>query len=252
MTNALPGPLHSIAPSRQFLSVPAGAENNFTAAALAARTMSLALLPPQIRFLCYEVEAKVYPWAVKHVAQAFVGNVAAATSLCAAIDNDQRGLVAVMFWKAKIPVLAYRAFLESAWTDSHAEVIKAATTTRRLRAMFKYAAFDTSNQPDTVRVWRGTWGIDARTAARGFSWTTDRDLACWFAMRFSQPSPLVLMAEVRREMIACYTSDRGENEIVLFTPPAAIIDGTEAEWTERFLAAQSRKEKESARLLELV
>jgi hypothetical protein len=180
---------------------------------------------------------------VRYIAPVLAGNVDSARSLAWALSNDQRGVIAVILWQAKIPVPAYRVFLEEIWVHNHREVINAVGTRRRLRAMFRYAQFDTSGQPDTIQVWRGTWGIDIKAAASGFSWTTDRDLACWFAMRMSARSPLVLLAEVRREMIACYTNDRDEKEIVLITPPTAVVDGTETEWTERYHVVQSKRQE---------
>jgi hypothetical protein len=237
--------LHDTSPRWQFLPVGA-VENILTAEELAARAMALALLPASLRFLCYHIEAQVDSWAVAHIAPVLIGNVDAAISFALALSNDQRGGVAVALWEAKIPVPAYRAFLESVWTGDHdyRAVINAAKTRRRLQAMFRYAKFDTSSHPDIIRVWRGTWGIGIKAATTGFSWTTDRDLACWFAMRMSARSPLVLMAEVPRETIACYTNERGEKEVVLFTPPAAVVDGTEAEWAERYHAVQSKRNAE--------
>jgi len=55
---------------------------------------------------------------------------------------------------------------------------------------------------------------------------------------------LVLKAEVRREEVAFYTNDRDEKEIVLITPPVAVVDGTEANWAERYHAVQSKRQKE--------
>lgn len=66
-----------------------------------------------------------------------------------------------------------------------------------------------------------------------YSWTTDRDLACWFAMRFADlhGSPLVLTADVAKRDIALFTNERSESEAVLIRPPAARIDGDAGDWT---------------------
>jgi hypothetical protein len=83
---------------------------------------------------------------------------------------------------------------------------------------------------------RGTAGVSMRVARAGYSWTLNRDMACWFAMRFSdlRQKPLVLSAEVPRGEIALYGNERGEAEVVLMRAPAASVDGTSDEWQRRF------------------
>ena len=39
-----------------------------------------------------------------------------------------------------------------------------------------------------IRVWRG---VDCVAGIAGPSWTTNRDVACWFAMRYAPATPLV-------------------------------------------------------------
>ena len=122
-------------------------------------------------------------WAVEYVEPAFSGDPDAALELAAALSNKKRGVVAVTMWDAKVPRPALRVYLESAWDHDHGYVIGEARTRRRLAAMFLYAAFAL---PDfigkTVSVWRGTRGVSAARAQAGYSWTLDRDMACWFSM----------------------------------------------------------------------
>ena len=141
------------------------------------------------------------PWAVKYVEPAFSGNPDAAFTLACALGNARRGAVAVAMWDTKVPRPAFRVFLESAWEHDHGYVIDAAGTRRRLAAMFRYAAFPLPDWiEEAVRVWRGTSGVSVNRARTGYSWTLNRDMACWFAMRFHGPArkPLVLVAEVPR------------------------------------------------------
>jgi hypothetical protein len=123
---------------------------------------------------------------------------------------------------------------------------------RRLAAMFRYAACplpDVIGEP--VRVWRGACGVSVIQARACFRWTLDRDMACWFAMRFADPArkPLVLAAEVPRGEIVLYTNEREEAEAVLMHPLATNVDGTAEEWQSRFEAVQAARSGNAFRLL---
>ncbi|MYM41941.1 hypothetical protein [Duganella qianjiadongensis] len=196
--------------------------------------------PPVLRgayrnFICYQIEQFVEPWARKFVMPAMAGDVDAALSLSVAVGNKRRGQVVVAFWRAKVPRESFRALLSSVWDHDHNELITAARTRRLLRALFRYAQFDTSILPGTVQVWRGTSGCDPWSAANGQAWTTDRDVACWFAMRFAEfrGNPLVLTSTVRREDIYLFNNERNESEVVLFDIQYPRIDGDVNDWKER-------------------
>jgi len=49
-----------------------------------------------------------------------------------------------------------------------------------------------------LRIYRGAARVDLRTASQGISWSTSRDVACWFAMRnaFSDRPPIVVISNV--------------------------------------------------------
>lgn len=196
--------------------------------------------PPAVRgvyrnFICYQIEKFVEPWARKFVMPAMAGDVDAALSLSVAMGNEKRGQVVVAFWRAKAPRESFRALLSSVWDHDHNELIAAARTRRLLRALFRYAQFDTSILPGAVQVWRGTSGCNPWSAANGQAWTTDRDVACWFAMRFAgfRGNPLVLTSTVRREDIYLFTNERNESEVVLFDVQYPRIDGDVNDWEER-------------------
>jgi hypothetical protein len=182
------------------------------------------------------VESFVDEWAVEDVKPAFNGDVEAASSLSFAVDNHQRGIVAVEMWKARSPRAAFRAYLSGIWDHDHNHVIQAARTRRRLAAMFHYAEFPLpAHLPERVRVWRGTSNRTLNQARAGYSWTTDRDVACWFAMRFAIHRddwvPLVLTEEVNKSDIVLFHNDRNESEVVLVTPPkSARIWGDRDDW----------------------
>lgn len=187
---------------------------------------------------CREVERIAEPWALEHVRPTFGGDAESAFSLCAALGNCSRGVVAVALWTAKVPKPAFRAYLASAWDHDHRHVIEAVGTRRRLAAMFRYATFPKpEGAQHTVRVWRGTSAMTLAQSRAGYSWTVDRDVACWFAMRFAEKNgrPLVVVAEVVRAHIALFHNEREEHEVVLMRSPAgARIDGEADDWRHRF------------------
>lgn len=182
-------------------------------------------------------------WAEPHLAAALEGDIDAASNLVYAASNDKRGILAVAFWRYRVPIVAYRTLLSMAWDHDHELVINAAGNRRTLRAMFSYAAFPLPELPDVVRVWRGTSGITRAQAARGLSWTLERDVACWFAMRHvetSKRTPLVLACDVPRADILLYHDERGEKEVVTFRAPTPWIDDRPEEWRHAYEKHQAR------------
>lgn len=183
-----------------------------------------------------QIEAYADPWARQYVAAALAGDIDAACALSAALSNAKRGNVVVAFWRARAPREAFRELLGAVWGHDHCELIAAAGSRRRLRALFRYAEFDTSYLPDVTQVWRGTAGLSFAHAASGYSWTTERDVACWFAMRRAEDfgNPIVISTHVPKEIVVFCTDDRNEKEVVIFDSPVPIIDGNRDDWAARF------------------
>lgn len=180
------------------------------------------------------LEENCQPHEWRHAAPAFDGDTEAALSLSVSLRNELRGAVAVAMWRAKVPRPAYRVFLRSTWMHNHREVEAAAQNRRTLAYMFRYAAFEPPAElPDVVTLWRGTSYLPIEDAQKGYSWTTDRDMACWFSMRFAEfnGSPLVLTANVSKHEIAMFTNERSESEVLLLRPPTASIDGNASDWS---------------------
>ena len=175
-----------------------------------------------------------HPHVLEYARAAFNGDVKAAHSLSCSLPDCEFGAVAVVLWRAKLPVEAFRAYLLSTWLHDHRSVEGAAQTRRTLGYMFRYAAFPLPAElPEVVTVWRGSSALTFEATRARYSWTTDRDLACWFAMRFAgdNGSPLVLTADIPKRDIALFTNDRNESEAVLMRPPAARLDGDLSDWT---------------------
>lgn len=185
------------------------------------------------------------PWG-RYVELAFSGDPDAGRCLDVALSNPKRGAVAVAMWNAKerTPARVSRVFGRGRDHD-HAWVIGAAGPRRRLAAMFRYVAFPLPGfMGPTVRVWRGTCGVSVSRARAGYSWTLNRDVACWFAVRCADQArkPLVLAAEVaREEIVLLYTNEREAAEAVLMRPLTASVDGVPEEWRSRFEAVQAAR-----------
>ncbi|MEJ5896707.1 hypothetical protein WIT60_07595 [Aquabacterium sp. G14] len=183
------------------------------------------------------------PYEWEHVEAAFDGDVEAAISLSVALNNSKRGAVAVAMWRAKVKPDAFREYFASVWEHDHRHVIAAAESRRTLGHMFRYAAFPMPAElPDVVTLWRGSSWLTIAEAKKGYSWTTDRSTACWFAVRFAQAGgrPLVLRADVAKSDIALFTNNRSESEAVLIRPPAAaVVDGNVSDWTAAYLLKEA-------------
>ena len=109
-----------------------------------------------------------------------------------------------------------RMLLSEAW--QMAEWPTAALGARTWLAMFKSAGFVSdcgSQRPQgPVVAYRGA----LQTAMRGFSWTTDPELADWFANRIDLVMPgegRVFKATVAPTAVLGHFTERGEDEVVL-------------------------------------
>lgn len=66
---------------------------------------------------------------------------------------------------------------------------------------------------EILTVYRGVAGTGRARRVRGFSWTTDLEIACWFALRFGLDNPAVFTATVTRGDVFWCDTDR-EAEVV--------------------------------------
>lgn len=187
------------------------------------------------------------PYELRYAQAAFDGDVEAAGMLAVSLKNDKRGAVLVALWRAKVRREAFREYFISAWEHDYGWVVDAAKNRRTLAHMFRYAAFPLpADLPDVVTLWRGTSKLAIAEASKGFSWTTDRDTACWFAMRFADlnGSQLVLTADVAKANIVLFHTGRNESEAVLMRPPLALaIDGDVTDWQARHEAVQNNRKR---------
>ena len=125
----------------------------------------------------------------------------------------------------------FRAALNETWNDDHDDLIATVNNRRILASMFRHAQFPAppSILTGQIAIWRGTFNISPSKARRGLSWTTERDCACWFALRFGMPRPLVLKAMVPVADLFHLPNDRKECEVVWFGAGGA-VDGDLNDW----------------------
>jgi hypothetical protein len=191
-----------------------------------------------------QLKAITPDWGQRFIEGTLRGDVEAADSLFVAMNDEIRGEACWLLLN-NIPAPAYRAFLAASWEHCHLHVIAAANNAYiELGEFFEYADFPLDHLPETFRVWRGTSVLTPEQASSGCSWTTDRDTACWFAMRHAEQngSPVVLAADIHRYEVCFSSNDRQESEILLLESPASWwIDGDTTDWVEGFTRYEGAK-----------
>lgn len=120
-----------------------------------------------------------------------------------------------------LPPKAYWEFVDNLWTDSEQPCVHA--NNRMVWQMFfeEYDGKSTDHLseedkalfdalPDMVTVYRGGH-------REGFSWTTKKDKACWFARRFKEPQPC-WQGVIAKDQINWFSNSRWESEVVITRP----------------------------------
>lgn len=163
-------------------------------------------------------------------------------------SHGRLGAVTMFLYRQRLPRAVFGSFLAEAWARGWVPLVKCAGGRRTLVRWFRYAQFSLPQHlPETIRVWRGAAGVGVNVAKRGFSWSLDRDVACWFAYWFeSKGRPAVIMAEVPRSDILMYSNDHGESEVVLARVPTSVVvaGGIEDWWA----ACESRQIQNEERM----
>lgn len=181
----------------------------------------------------YLLEAlRWHPRAAALLDGARSGDVEAVHDALLAVPNAARGRFVGWCFALGLPGPALRAALGEGWMHDHREVRAAAGTWKRLELWFRVAGFDVSALPDPVTLWRGTSRHDFFEAAGGVSWTTRREVACWFATRHGGATndPLVLRRTVPRAVVLYFTDERSEAEAVVVRPARTEVDGDLDDW----------------------
>ncbi len=182
--------------------------------------------------------------ALVHLEKAFEGDVEAALRLISAAPNRFRAHILVAAYCLDTPNPAYQTVVREVWDGDHDQVVRLTRNKRPwIKRMMAAADFDVSSFPPLFCIWRGTTKSRFVDAAKGLSWTRDRNVACLFAFRNSG-KPLVLRASVKRDDVVYFSNSRNESEVVPRAVINAHIDGAEPDWrvAKDMLAAKIRKE----------
>ena len=142
-----------------------------------------------------------------------VRTVDEAMTLLCALPNSDRGEAAKNLYELRKIVgkrVAYRGLI-LAWEHDHQELISAFGSEEELAAALRDVS-PPSKRKKPVRAWRG---INNIKGAFGMSWTTDRDIACWFAMRSNRPAPSVLVCDLYPQAIVAEHNGRRECELIV-------------------------------------
>lgn len=67
--------------------------------------------------------------------------------------------------------------------------------------------------PDWFDIYRGSWGASVEQCAAGVCWTTSREIAAWYARRFSSRERVLLRARIHKSDVA--TVFASEHEIAV-------------------------------------
>jgi hypothetical protein len=182
--------------------------------------------------------------AARCVSAAFSGDPAAAAALVAAVPAADCGAVVRAFSDARLWGDGFRSALRAAWERDPASVVAAAGGPRRVLTWFRQAIFALPPLPPILPLWRGAFGHEVAAALAGLTWTTRRDVACWYACRDPRRRPLVVRRWVKSRAILFMSDTRGEAEVIVSPPLAAdyageIDAGGPAEW-RAVAAAYSR------------
>jgi len=175
------------------------------------------------------------PYASKHMEPTFSDHSPkAARSLIFAAPNKWRGLIALCAYWIGLPNPAYRNIVGEVWGHDHSQLMGDAKECRvDVRKIIAAADFPIPAK-GPVSIYRGTAGIDPKTASKGLSWTTSYETACWFACAWrintGKANPLVLKATTNPSELIYWSNDREEVEVILRRPPLFEIDPHSRVW----------------------
>jgi hypothetical protein len=174
---------------------------------------------------------------------ALTGDVAAARRLLYATPDALGPYVAEVFYRRGVPDEAFQTVLTEVWDQGHQYL--RVMRPNRLTAVFRTARFRTAHLPELVRVWRGESGDWQHSR---WSWTLNRDIACWFATMWpgAGANPRVLVASVLRRAVLMHHTGRGEDEIVTLGAIAPVIDGSPDDWREGAARHQAKQAQAAA------
>jgi hypothetical protein len=142
--------------------------------------------------------------------------------LCLASNAHSVDIVAANVW----PLIArgiYEETLLHALTNPRTNNAKhSMLSLRRLLSYADRARLRAAGDPipghGPFTLYRGVAGVGSYRRERGLSWTSDREIARWFAVRYSEylANPAIVTATFREDQILAFVNDRKESEFAVW------------------------------------
>jgi hypothetical protein len=167
-----------------------------------------------------------------HLEKALAGDDEAVLELC--YHNERLpglGLAALAAYWGGTPLPAYQELLRVGWSCDWLTIKFGLRSRfkRIVRQMFKAGRFE-HHLEGQLSIYRGASGVDAAKAAKGVSWTTNRDVACWFAFRDRRENPVVITANVDASDVMYFNDEQWEQEVVPGGHVCAELDLDPDDW----------------------
>ena len=157
------------------------------------------------------------PRAEEDLTRVLAGDADWVDSLLFKASNKDREKIAHAIWRLGVGTDVLRATIEAAWRHDHRFCL-AAFGWDMMKA-FRDAEFPTDHLPEQLTIWRGvSWPkVNGPEEDTGLSWTLNRDIACWFALRLpnDQNEPFVIRRVVDRASVLAHITSRDEDEIIV-------------------------------------
>jgi hypothetical protein len=142
-------------------------------------------------------------------------------------DNQWRPFVLVCLYACCRLSDGFKVALSAIWDHDGPDVL-ATIDAPLLRDMFECGGHRPCDLPKLVTIYRG--GIGSYEQLRkGWSWTTERGVAAWFALRWGGV-PLVIETKIKTPRILHASDDRNERELVVPGVRNASVSGTLEDW----------------------
>jgi hypothetical protein len=142
-----------------------------------------------------------------------IKTTADAASLIFALPNADRGEAGKGLYDQRRVIgnaVAYCGLMHL-WDHDHREVSSAFGSREDFLAALREVA-PAPKRKRAFRIWRGVTCVNG---IAGPSWTTNRDVACWFAMRHTPATPLVLTCAAFPDDIIAEHNERNEREVIV-------------------------------------
>ncbi len=166
------------------------------------------------------------------------------------LPNNMRGEYAVSVVNSDISPDIRREVLMAAWMHDYVEIWRAAGSSAAFNRLWRRAGFSVGHLDFPLTVWRGGRKEHWKEVAIGFSWTLDRDTACWFAMAYAARAgsahadlePFVIRRIIKHpRQVLAHVIERSEDEIIVANPAGpSKVDGTASDWATAASRAEAR------------